>query len=179
MSVFIEAVEPKPRLFVFGAGTIGGPLVALAQSCGFELTVVDGREEWARPERFPGASVVCRDPEAAAQELEIGPGDYACVVTHDHALDGQVVRILIRRPLGFLGMVGSRAKQRAFVGRLRADGATDVELARLRTPLGLAIGANTPEEIAVSVVAQLIAARRGVPIEAGWERPVPGKEEAR
>jgi xanthine dehydrogenase accessory factor len=179
MSVFIEAVEPKPRLFVFGAGTIGRPLVALAQSCGFELTVVDDRPEWARADRFPGAAVVCRDAEAAARELEVGPGDFACVVTHDHALDEQVVRILIRRPLAFLGMVGSRAKQRAFVERLRGDGVPDEEIARLRTPLGLAIGANTPEEIAVSVVAQLIAVRRDVAIEAGWERPVPGKEEAR
>lgn len=178
MSVFIEAVEPKPRLFVFGAGTIGRPLAALAQGCGFELTVVDERAEWARADRFPGATVVCGDAETAARELEIGPGEYACVVTHDHALDERVVRILVRRPLAFLGMVGSRAKQRAFVERLRADGASGEEIARLRTPLGLAIGADTPEEIAVSVVAQLIAVRRGAPIEAGWER-LAGKEEAR
>lgn len=171
MSVFIEAVEPKPRLFVFGAGTIGRPLVSLAQGCGFDLTVVDGREEWARPDRFPGAAVVCRDAETAARELELGPADYACVLTHDHALDERVVRVLVRRPLAFLGMVGSRTKQRAFVERLRAEGITDGEIARLRTPLGLAIGANTPEEIAVSVVAQLIAVRRGVSLEAGWEPP--------
>lgn len=177
MSVFIEAVEPKPRLFVFGAGTIGRPLVALAQSCGFELTVVDARADQARPERFPGAVVLCRDPEEAARELPIGPDDHACVVTHDHALDARVAGILVRRPLAFLGMVGSRAKRGAFIGRLRADGATDEELARLRTPVGLDIGAQTPEEIAVSVVAQLIAARRGVPVEAGWERPAGGREE--
>jgi xanthine dehydrogenase accessory factor len=176
MSVFIEAVEPKPRLFVFGAGTVGKPLGALAQSCGFELTVVDGRPEWARSDRFPGAAVLCRDAEEAARELELGPGDYACVATHDHALDHRVVRILIQRPLTFLGMVGSRTKQRAFVEGLRAGGASEEEVARLRTPLGLAIGANTPEEIAVSVVAQLIAVRRGVPIEPGWESPVGGGE---
>jgi xanthine dehydrogenase accessory factor len=105
------------------------------------------------------------------------PGDYACVLTHDHALDERVVRVLVRRPLAFLGMVGSRAKQRAFVGRLRADGVTAEEIARLRTPLGLAIGADTPEEIAVSVVAQLIAVRRGVPVEAGWGAPAGGKKE--
>jgi xanthine dehydrogenase accessory factor len=177
MSVFIEAVEPRPRLFVFGGGTIGRPLVALAQSCGFEPTVVDGREECARAERFPGATVLGRDPEEAARELDLGPADYACVLTHDHALDHRVVRVLVRRPLAFLGMVGSRDKQRTFVEGLRAGGVAEAELARLRTPLGLSIGANTPEEIAVSVVAQLIAVRRGVPIEAGWERPAGGKEE--
>ena len=171
MSIFIEVVEPKPRLFVFGAGYIGKPLVAMATACGFEVTVVDGRSEWAEPARFPGAAVRCQDPEDAARALDLGPGDYACVVTHDHALDQRVVRILIRRPLRFLGMIGSREKQRRFVQRLRGQGHGDEEIARLHTPLGLAIGAATPEEIAVSVLAQLIAVRRGIAIEPGWESP--------
>jgi len=171
MDIFIEAVEPKPRLFVFGAGYIGKPLVAMATACGFEVTVVDGRIEWAEPARFPGAAVRCQDPEDAARVLELAAGDYACVVTHDHALDQRLVQILIRRPLGFLGMIGSRAKQRKFVQRLRGHGYGDEEIARLHTPLGLAIGAATPEEIAVSVLAQLIAVRHGVPIEPGWKPP--------
>jgi xanthine dehydrogenase accessory factor len=171
MSIFIEAVEPKPRLFVFGAGYIGKPLVAMATACGFEVTVVDGRAEWAEPGRFPGAAVRCQEPEDAARALDLAPGDYACVVTHDHALDQRLVQILIRRPLRFLGMIGSRAKQGRFVQRLRGHGYGEEEIARLHTPLGLAIGAATPEEIAVSVLAQLIAVRRGVPIEPGWESP--------
>ena len=171
MSIFIEAVEPKPRLFVFGAGHIGKPLVAMATACGFEVTVVDGRSEWADPARFPGAAVRCQDPEDAARALDLAVGDYACVVSHDHALDQRLVQILIRRPLRFLGMIGSRAKQRKFVQRLRGHGYGDEEIARLHTPLGLAIGAATPEEIAVSVLAQLIAVRRGVSIEPGWETP--------
>jgi xanthine dehydrogenase accessory factor len=169
MSIFIETVEPKPRLFVFGAGYIGKPLVAMATACGFEVTIVDGRSEWADPARFPGAAVRCQDPEDAARALDFAPGDYACVVTHDHALDQRLVQILIRRPLRFLGMIGSRAKQRKFVQRLRGHGLGDEEIARLHTPLGLAIGASTPEEIAVSVLAQLIAVRRGIAIEPGWE----------
>jgi xanthine dehydrogenase accessory factor len=171
MGIFIEAVEPRPRLFVFGAGYIGRPLVAMATACGFEVTVVDGRSEWADPARFPGAAVRAQDPEDAARALDLAPGDYACVVTHDHALDQRLVQILIRRPLRFLGMIGSRSKQRRFVQRLRGHGFGDEEVARLHTPLGLAIGATTPEEIAVSVLAQLIAVRRGVPIEPGWETP--------
>ncbi len=171
MSIFIEAVEPKPRLFVFGAGYIGKPLVAMATACGFEVTIVDGRSEWADPARFPGAAVRCQDPEDAARALDLVPGDYACVVTHDHALDQRLVQILIRRPLRFLGMIGSRAKQRKFIQRLRGHGHSEEEIARLHTPLGLAIGAATPEEIAVSVLAQLIAVRRGVSIEPGWESP--------
>ncbi len=171
MTVFVEAVEPRPRLYVFGAGYIGRPLAAMATACGFEVTVVDGRPEWADPSRFPGAAVRCQDPEDAARALDLAPGDYACVVTHDHALDQRVVQVLIRRPLRFLGMVGSRAKQRKFVQRLRGTGLGDAELAALHTPLGLAIGATTPEEVAVSVLAQLIAVRRGVSVDPGWERP--------
>jgi xanthine dehydrogenase accessory factor len=174
MTVFVEAVEPRPRLFVFGAGYIGRPLVAMATACGFEVTVVDGRPEWADPARFPGAAVRCQDPEDAARALELAPVDYACVVTHDHALDQRVVQALVRRPLRFLGMVGSRTKQRRFVQRLRGSGLGEAELAALHTPLGLAIGATTPEEIAVSVLAQLIAVRRGVTVDAGWYRPEEG-----
>jgi xanthine/CO dehydrogenase XdhC/CoxF family maturation factor len=93
------------------------------------------------------------------------------VVTHDHALDHRVVQVLLRRPLRFLGMIGSLSKQRKFGLRLRARGYSDEEIARLHTPLGLSIGAATPEEIAVSVVAQLIAVRRGLPVEPGWVPP--------
>ena len=143
MSIFVEAVEPRPRLFVFGAGYIGRPLTAMATACGFEVTVVDGRPEWAADERFPGATVRCQDPEDAARALELLPADYVCVVTHDHAIDL----------------------------RLRAIGYRDEEIARLHTPLGLSIGAATPEEIAVSVLAQLIAVRRGAPVEPGWVPP--------
>ena len=172
MSVFIEAVEPKPRLFVFGAGTIGRPLVALAQGCGFELTVVDGRAEWARADRFPGATVVCRD----AEDGGAGAGDRArrLRLRRDP-------RPRARRACGADPDPPPAGLPRAWSGagrssapsceRLRAARVRDEEIARLRTPLGLAIGADTPEEIAVSVVAQLIAVRRGVPIEAGWESP--------
>jgi xanthine dehydrogenase accessory factor len=171
MSIFIEAVEPRPRLFVFGAGYIGRPLAAMATSCGFEVTVVDGRPEWATPERFAGATVCCQEPEDAARALELTAADFVCVVTHDHAIDHRVVQVLLKRPLRFLGMIGSLPKQRKFALRLRASGASDEEIARLHTPLGLSIGAATPEEIAVSVLAQLIAVRRGAPVAPGWVPP--------
>ena len=93
------------------------------------------------------------------------------IVTHDHAVDQRLVQALIRKPLCFLGMIGSIPKQRKFALRLRARGFADEEIARLHTPLGLAIGAATPEEIAVSVVAQLVAVRRGAAVEPGWVPP--------
>jgi xanthine dehydrogenase accessory factor len=168
MVIYLETLETPPRLFVFGAGYVARPIAALAAATGFAVTVVDGREEWATPERFPEMDVRCREPDVAARELDLREGDYAVVVTHDHALDQRVVQELLRKPLHFTGMIGSLAKQRKFALRLKARGFTDEQLVRLRTPLGLSIGAQTPEEIAVSVLAELVAVRRGGAPERGW-----------
>ena len=178
MAVFLEVVEAAPRLFVFGAGYIARPLAALAAGCGFDVTVVDGRAEWAVPERFPDCAVVPQAPEDFLRALATAAGDYAVVVTHDHALDQRLVQELLRRPLKFVGMIGSVPKQRKFALRLRARGFSDAEIARLRTPLGMPIGADTPEEIAVSAMGELIAARRGASIAQGWTPPVPRAERA-
>ncbi len=173
MAVFLEVLEPAPRLYLFGAGYIARPLAALAAGCGFEVTVVDGRAEWAVPERFPDCKVVAQAPEDFLRALPTSAGDYAVVVTHDHALDQCLVQELLRRPLKFVGMIGSVPKQRKFALRLRARGFSDEQIGRLRTPLGMPIGADTPEEIAVSAMGELIAARRGASITQGWTPPVP------
>jgi xanthine dehydrogenase accessory factor len=171
MELFLEVLEPAPRLFVFGAGYIAKPLAAIAAGCGFEVTVVDGRPDWATPERFPTSSLRVEEPEGALARLESAADDFAVVVTHDHALDQRLVQGLLRRPLRFVGMIGSVPKQRKFALRLKARGFADADIARLRTPLGLPIGAASPEEIAVSVMAELIAVRRGQPVQAGWTPP--------
>jgi xanthine dehydrogenase accessory factor len=160
MTIFLEVIEPAPRLFVFGAGYIAKPLAAIAAGCGFEVTVMDERAAWATPERFPTSSLALRAPEEMARELALEASDYAVVMTHDHAVDQRVVEELLRRPLRFVGMIGSLPKQRKFAQRLRAHGFSPQAIARLRTPLGAPIGAQTPEEIAVSVMAELIATRR-------------------
>ncbi len=103
--------------------------------------------------------------------MDLTAEDYAVVVTHDHALDQRLVQVLLRRPLKFLGMVGSLPKQRKFALRLRARGFSDQEIARLHTPLGVSIGALGPEEIAVSAMAEIIAARRGADMRSGWVPP--------
>ena len=123
--------------------------------------VVDARAEWATEARFPTSRVMLRAPEVYARELDAEPGDYAVIVTHDHALDQQIVQALLPRPLRFIGMIGSVPKYRKFVLRLRARGFPEDQIARLRTPLGADIGAETPEEIAVSVMAEIVAVRRG------------------
>ena len=153
-----------------GAGAQDAPeCYVLAAGCGFEVTVVDERPEWAVEERFPTATVRVESPEDFARGWESDGSQFAVVVTHDHALDQRLVQHLLARPLRFLGMIGSIPKQRKFALRLRARGFPPEAIARLHTPLGIDIGAATPEEIAVSVVAQLIAVRRGREVAAGWE----------
>jgi xanthine dehydrogenase accessory factor len=171
MKIFLEVIEPAPRIFIFGAGYIAKPLAGIAAGCGFEVTVVDGRAEWASPERFPTSALCTRPADDAVRDLETAADDYAVVMTHDHGCDQRIVEVLLRRPLRFVGMIGSTSKQRKFALRLRARGFSDAEIARLRSPLGLSIGGQTPEEIAVSVMAELIAARRGAPLPASWVPP--------
>lgn len=179
MAVFLEVLEPAPRLYLFGAGYIARPLAALAAGCGFEVTVVDERAEWAVPERFPDCHVCPQAPEDFLRGWDTAPEDYAVVVTHDHALDQRIVQELLRRPLRFVGMIGSVPKQRKFALRLRARGFSDQQIARLRTPLGMPIDADTPEEIAVSAMGEIIAARRGASVAQGWTPPVPKAAPAR
>lgn len=174
MTVFLEVIEAPVELVVFGAGYIAKPLAAIAAGCGFEVTVVDERAEWATEERFPTATLRIGSPEDYARAWESDGSQYAVVVTHDHALDQRLVQQLLARPLRFLGMIGSIPKQRKFALRLKARGFPPEAIARLHTPLGIDIGAATPEEIAVSVVAQLIAVRRGKAVEPGWSPRPPG-----
>ena len=160
MTVFLEVVDAAPRLFVFGAGYIAKPLAAIAAGCGFEVTVADARPSWASSERFPTSTLCLRPPEEAVQDLALEATDFAVVMTHDHGVDQRVVEALLKRPLRFVGMIGSIPKQRKFALRLRARGFSPEAIARLHTPLGATIGAQTPEEIAVSVMSQLIQVRR-------------------
>lgn len=130
--------------------------------------MVDARPDWACAERFPTASLQVRDPEVFARGLELLGDEFLVVATHDHALDQKIVQHLLPRPSAFLGMIGSVAKQRKFALRLRARGFGAADIARLRTPLGFPIGGHSPEEIAVSVVAELIAVRHGATPAPGW-----------
>jgi xanthine dehydrogenase accessory factor len=161
MAVYLEVLEPAPRLLLFGAGYIGKAVSAMATACGFQVTVVDDRPEWLQDDRFPGASVRLEDPESFLRREPPAPHDSVVVVTHDHAIDQRLVELLMPHPVRFLGMVGSLPKQRKFALRLKARGHAPEQIARLRSPLGLAIGAATPEEIALSIVAELVQVRRG------------------
>jgi len=163
MKIFFERVRGAERLIVFGGGHIGRALVETASRVGFAVTVIDQREEWGRRERFPSASqVVNEEPEVALPELLIDEATFCVVVTHDHPLDQALVKALLGSRAGFVGLVASRTKRNKFVMRLRAQGMSEERLSRLRSPLGIDLGAVTPEEIALSITAELVAVRRGV-----------------
>ncbi len=161
MKVFLEKHGAPARLTVYGAGHVAKELAALAHKVGFRVTVVDARPEWATAERFPGCEVLREDPADHARGQEGGPHDYFCVTTHDHPLDQAVVEALLNKPAAYLGVIGSRRKAERFRMRLKAGGAQEAALDRIRSPMGVPIGALTPEEIAVSIVAELIQVRRG------------------
>lgn len=160
MKVFLEKHGAPVRLTVFGAGHVARELAALAHQVGFRVTVVDARPEWATAERFPGCEVLLEDPADHARKVAGSGQDYFCVTTHDHPLDQAVVEALLNKPAAYLGVIGSRRKAERFRMRLKAGGAEDAALNRIRSPMGLPIGALTPQEIAVSIVAELVQVRR-------------------
>ncbi|MCG3173885.1 MAG: hypothetical protein GMKNLPBB_02092 [Myxococcota bacterium] len=163
MRVFIEPQLWSPRLIILGGGHVAKPLCEIAAITGFAITVVDGREEFSTPERFPRASAVENsDPDDYARRAPAADGAFVVVVTHDHALDQRVLEALLKRNPAWIGMIGSRAKWVRFAQRLDAKGYSADQLARVHTPVGLDIGAVTPEEIAVSITAQLVARRRRI-----------------
>lgn len=163
MKVFVEVQSYAPRCFVFGCGHVGRPLAELAARCGFEVLAIDPRPEFATAERYEdrGAlEVVCDDPLGVIEDHRIGPGDFTVVATHDHGLDEEIVAALLRNPPGYLGCIGSVRKGLMFRQRLEARGLGEGAIALMRTPMGLDLGAETPDEIAVSVVAEMVALRR-------------------
>lgn len=159
MTVFLESIDAPPRLFVFGAGHVARPLAALAAEVAFAVTVIDEREEWLDPQRFPRATRVLEDPAAFARRHQGDARACYAILTHDHALDVETALGLSGKPRRWLGLIGSARKALVARERLAARGVAAGELEALRSPMGLPIGARTPEEIAVSVVAELVQLR--------------------
>jgi xanthine dehydrogenase accessory factor len=161
MQVFVEPVGATPRLWIFGAGHVAQPTAGLARSVGFEVVVVDERDEWNTPERFPGCRRESSDPASAIRTASIGRRDWCLIVTHDHRLDEEALRSVLAQKPSYIGVVGSRRKIYRLLQRIAArQGSLDLE--RVYAPVGLDLGAESPAEIAVSIVAELIALRHDI-----------------
>lgn len=161
MEVYIEPLPPRERMIVFGAGHVARPTASIARELGFDVTVVDERDDQLTPERFFGATLVNEDPRRFARGLETDASTYILIVTHDHALDQDLLELLLPRTWAWLGLIGSRAKIAKFFLRLRAAGVDESLFPRVSAPVGLDIGAETPEEIAVAIAAEVVRVRRG------------------
>jgi xanthine dehydrogenase accessory factor len=162
MDVYIEPIEPSPELYIVGAGHVGFHLAKLAHEVGFRVHVVDDREKFANADRFPhAAEVVAEDIPAWIARTSIPPHSYVVIVTRGHTNDLEALRALAPRELRYLGLIGSRAKVARIYDQLVADQMPAEALKHVHAPIGLDIGAVTPQEIAVSILSELIAVKHG------------------
>ncbi|MHA7617250.1 XdhC family protein [Cellulosimicrobium cellulans] len=165
VTLLVETRLPAPRFLVCGANDFAGALVRHVRLLGYRVTLVDAREVFADPRRFPEAEVVVEWPdrylaaEAAAGRLDARTA--VAVLTHDAKFDVPLLRLALDLPLAYVGAMGSRRSHAQRVAALRAEGVGEAALARLRSPIGLDLGAVTPEEVAVSITAELVATRHG------------------
>jgi len=160
--IFIEAFPAPPRLFIVGATHTAIPLCRIAQEVGFEVTVVDAREVFASEERFPEVDALVRAwPDEAFEKIELTPDCHVVALSHDPKFDLPALALALRSQAGYIGALGSRPTHARRLEQLRELGFGEAELARIRTPVGLDIGGRTPEEVALSIVAEMVAQRRG------------------
>ncbi|MGW8993201.1 XdhC family protein [Streptomyces zhihengii] len=162
--LLVQSFAPRPRLLIFGAAEFARPLTAIGAALGHRVTVCDARPAFAVPARFPGADEVVTDrPDRwfAAHAGPVGPATAVCVLTHDARFDVPVLALALRSGAGYVGAMGSRRTHADRLERLRAAGATEAELARLRSPIGLDLGGRGAEETALSIMAEIVAVRRG------------------
>ena len=157
-----ERLAAPPRLLVFGAGHVGAAIARAARAAGFRVVIIDDRVEYADPARFDaGVAVLAADVEAALVRFPLTAADAVVIATRGHRNDALILERVATSPAGYVGLLGSRRKKIVVTKGLRAAGVPAKSLQRVRVPVGLPIGAVTPEEIAVSVVAELIGWRRG------------------
>lgn len=161
LDIFVEPIVPNPTLYVFGAGHTGLATYRIARSAGFDVVVVDDREAFANRERFPDAKgIVVAELDVAVLQLAPNPASYVVSLTPGHLTDLRVLRWAIGTPARYIGMMGSRRKVTGIFQELQKEGVPAQRLADVHAPIGLEIGADNPEEIAIAIVAELIACRR-------------------
>ncbi|HEV8633923.1 MAG TPA: XdhC/CoxI family protein [Chloroflexota bacterium] len=164
VDVLLEPFAPPPEVVILGAGHIAWPLAKMAKLCDFRVTVIDDRASFANRERFPEADrVIVRDVEGAVRELAVTPRTYLVLVTRAHAHDVYALRHLIDKEAAYIGMIGAQRRIWAVFKLLHDGGVAAEKLARVHAPIGVDVGAETPAEIAVSILAEMVSVRRGGP----------------
>jgi len=161
ISVFIEPIVASEKVYIFGAGHIGFYLSKMAVMTDFKVIVIDDREEYANLERFPEAhKIIALNFKDAFEKMEIDDNSFIVIITRGHACDEQVLEWACGIKTRYIGMIGSKAKIQQLFSNLRQKGVDDQRLAEVHAPIGLDIGSETPAEIAVSILAEIIQVRR-------------------
>ncbi|MGW8762987.1 XdhC family protein [Streptomyces sp. NPDC055815] len=162
LTLLVESSVPAPRMIVFGAIDFASALVRVGKFLGYHVTVCDARPVFATPARFPEADEIVVDwPHRYLESTEVDGRTVLCVLTHDAKFDVPLLQAALKLPVAYIGAMGSRRTHEDRNERLREVGVTELELARLRSPIGLDLGARTPEETALSIGAEIVANRRG------------------
>ena len=165
LEVYVEPVLPVPVLYLFGAGHVAHAIYRVANIAGFDVVVIDDRDAYANSERFPQArEVIADDFDKATSKLELTESSYIAIVTRGHRDDMRVLRWAVQTPARYVGMIGSKRKVLTIYKELEQQGLPPALFQKVTAPIGLEIGAVTPEEIAVAVVAEMIAFKRGVDV---------------
>jgi xanthine dehydrogenase accessory factor len=163
LEIFVEPILPPADLYIFGAGHVAASLYRVAHIAGFDVTVIDDRETYANRERFPEAhQVIAEDFDKAMAQVTPNESSYIVIVTRGHHDDMRMLRWAVQTPARYIGMIGSKRKTITIFKELQQEGLPAHLFERVNAPIGLDIGAITPEEIAVSITAELIASRRKV-----------------
>ncbi|MFD0269763.1 XdhC family protein [Streptomyces sp. NPDC127106] len=162
LKVLVESSVPPPRMIVFGAIDFASALVRIGKFLGYHVTLCDARPVFATKQRFPEADEIVVDwPHRYLESTEVDGRTVLCVLTHDAKFDVPLLQLALRLPVAYVGAMGSRRTHEDRNRRLREVGVTELELARLRSPIGLDLGARSPEETALSIAAEIVANRRG------------------
>ena len=162
VDVFIEGFPPPPSLIIVGAGHIAIPLVTFAKTLNYRVVVVDARAAFATRERFPYADeLIVEWPDEVLQKMDLNPSTSIAVLTHDPKFDEPTLRVVLSREVGYIGAIGSRKTSEERSERLKQAGVTDEQLSHIHGPIGLNIGATSPEEMALAIMAEIVASQHG------------------
>jgi xanthine dehydrogenase accessory factor len=165
--VFLAPFAPPPNMYVFGAVDHAAAVARIGQFLGYRVTLCDARARFATRERFPDVEeLVVGWPDEFLRGAPVDERTAICVLTHDHKFDIPLLKVALETPAGYIGAMGSRRTNEGRAERLRAEGVTEEQLARIHAPIGLDIGSRTPEEVAVAVGAEIVAAKRKATVAA-------------
>lgn len=160
--VFVEGFPPPPTLIIVGAGHIAIPLTTFAKTLNYRVVVIDARAAFATHERFPHADeLIVEWPDEVLERMDLNPSTSVAVLTHDPKFDEPTLKVVLSHDVGYIGAIGSRKTSAERAERLKKQGLTDEQLSRIHGPVGLNIGAKSPEEMALAIMAQIVAFHHG------------------